>query len=102
MPVLRLCSCAGIGSGHDGEFRALEYSHTGIKVWSDATFPGYGNHSARAGLIYIDKHTQPDPGERAWCLDGLMKDYYGSLQPLTIVPSLRINPDHLSGLRILR
>ena len=78
----------GVGSRTDGEFRAMEYSHEAVAVWSDKTFPGYSNHTARPGLVYLDKHTQPDPGPGAWCLDSLMKQNYGQLEPLTIVQEI--------------
>ena len=46
------------------------HTHTSIR--------SYGNHTNRKGLVYIDKHTQPDSGDGAWCLDALMADNYGS------------------------
>ncbi len=38
------------------------YAHDYIIPWSDKTFPAYGNHTNRDGIVYIDKHTQPDDG----------------------------------------
>lgn len=78
----------GIGSKADGEFRALEYAHDNVTVWSDKTGPNYGNHTRKPGLVYIDKHTQPDPGQGAWCLDNLMDKYYGTLDPITVVQQI--------------
>ena len=52
----------GVGSKADGQFRALEYAHDNVTVWSDVNGPNYGNHTRKEGLVYIDKHTQPDPG----------------------------------------
>ena len=49
----------------------------------------YGNHSRRPGLIYIDKHTQPDIGEGEWCLDALMAQRYDSLTAENIATEVR-------------
>jgi isopenicillin-N N-acyltransferase-like protein len=76
---------AGVGAKHDGQFRVLEYGHEKVTVWSDATGPDYANHTRRAGLLYIDKHSQPDPGQGSWCLDALLKSKYGKLDPLTVL-----------------
>jgi isopenicillin-N N-acyltransferase-like protein len=75
----------GVGSKQDGEFEAMEYAHDDVTVWTDQTGPEYGNHSRLNGLIYIDKHTQPDTGDGEWCLDALMKDLYGTLTPTDLV-----------------
>ena len=32
----------GVGSRTDGEFRAMEYSHEAVAVWSDKTFLQFG------------------------------------------------------------
>ena len=77
-----------MGSKSDGEFNAMEYAHDSVTVWTDATGPEYGNHSRLNGLIYIDKHTQPDTGSGEWCLDSLMKDHYGTLTAPDIVRSV--------------
>ena len=47
--------------------------------------PNGRNHSAKAGLVYLDKHTQPDPGQGAWCLDNLLHKFYGQLDPMTVL-----------------
>ena len=78
----------GVGSKQDGQFNAMEYAHDGVTVWTDKTGPEYGNHSRLNGLVYIDKHTQPDTGSGEWCLDGLMKDHYGTLTASDIVRSI--------------
>ena len=78
----------GVGSKKDGQFRALEYAHDNVTVWSDSTGPDYGNHTRRPGLVYVDKHTQPDPGQGAWCLDTLMAQHYGHLDAASIVEQI--------------
>jgi hypothetical protein len=80
---------AGIGGMNTDtggyEFRILEYAHDNVTVWDDRTGPSYGNHTRKDGLVYIDKHTQPDPGPGAWCLDTLMEKYYGSFNATNLI-----------------
>ena len=43
------------------------------------------NELATAIVATSSQHTQPDAGERARCLDDLMKDNCGTLEPLALI-----------------
>jgi len=78
----------GIGAKKDGQFRVLEYAHDNVTVWSDQNGPDYGNHTRRPGLVYLDKHAQPDPGPGAWCLDKLINLQYGKIDALSLLQEI--------------
>jgi hypothetical protein len=75
----------GVGAKAENAFVGMEYGHDSVTVWTDQTGPNYGNHTRRDGLVYIDKHTQPDQGDGEWCLDALMAQHYGKLTAVDIV-----------------
>ena len=66
----------------------LEYAHDNVTVWSDLNGPDYGNHTRRPGLVYLDKHAQPDPGPGAWCLDNLIDLQYGKIDALSLLQEI--------------
>lgn len=73
----RTCAIfVGLGDNKSNEFRAVEYSHDILNIYSDTTYPVYPAHPQKKGLIYIDKHFQPsnDP-----CLANLVLESYGKL-----------------------
>eukprot|EP00162_Nutomonas_longa_P009975 comp19618_c0_seq1/m.37544 comp19618_c0_seq1/g.37544 ORF comp19618_c0_seq1/g.37544 comp19618_c0_seq1/m.37544 type:complete len:431 (+) comp19618_c0_seq1:2-1294(+) len=84
----RTCSIwMGIGSRHDGQFRALGYAYEEVLVFNDTSpFPGYAptpvQHPLIKNIVYIDKHTQPsgDP-----CMGSFLQQYNGQINPLRII-----------------
>jgi len=68
-----------IGLGDiSGQFRAIDYSHEGVKIYDDYNFPLYSGHPKFKGLVYIDKHPQPSTNP---CLGSLLQTYYGKITP---------------------
>lgn len=73
----RTCAIfVGLGDSDTNQFRAVEYSHDTINIYSDKSFPRYPGHPGAMGLVYIDKHFQPssDP-----CLGSILMANYGNL-----------------------
>ncbi|KJE94290.1 hypothetical protein CAOG_04958 [Capsaspora owczarzaki ATCC 30864] len=79
----RTCAIfVGIGSSHDNQFRACEYSNPSLNVFDDVNYPTYANHPLMEGLVFVDKHVQPsnDP-----CMTSLVTANYGQLDAETII-----------------
>lgn len=73
----RTCAIfVGLGDSDTNQFRAVEYSHDIINMYSDVSYPRYPAHPGAKGLVYIDKHFQPshDP-----CLGSVLLTNYGHL-----------------------
>lgn len=79
----RTCAIfVGIGAQHDGQFRAVEYSHPSVYAFDDVNYPTNAVHPLMEGLVFVDKHVQPssDP-----CMGSLISSLYGSLDAETIL-----------------
>jgi hypothetical protein len=73
----RTCAIfVGLGDSDTHQFRAVEYSHDSVSMYSDKSFPRYPGHPGAMGLVYVDKHFQPshDP-----CLGSVLLSNYGHL-----------------------
>lgn len=80
----RTCSIfVGVGNNKSPEgptFRGIEYSHDEVNVYDDKNFPAYPPyHNLSNGLVFFDKHTQPDNNA---CLGDLLGQYYGNIDPI--------------------
>mmetsp|Transcript_26735 Transcript_26735/g.92879 ORF Transcript_26735/g.92879 Transcript_26735/m.92879 type:complete len:371 (-) Transcript_26735:219-1331(-) len=77
----RTCSIfVGVGDNKAKTFRGIEYSHDEVNVYDDKNFPAYPPyHNLSAGLVFFDKHTQPDNNA---CMGDLLGQYYGDIDPL--------------------
>lgn len=66
----------GLGDSNTNQFRAVEYSHDIVNMYSDKSYPRYPAHPPADGLVYIDRHFQPssDP-----CLGSALLANYGNL-----------------------
>lgn len=79
----RTCAIfVGLGDSKTNQFRAVEYSHTYLDIFSDKDYPDYKNHPRMDGLVYIDKHFQPshDP-----CLGAALAERYGQVDELGLI-----------------
>jgi len=83
MNAKRTCSIyVGLGDSLTKQFRAVEYSHDWLNMYSDQSYPEYTGHPRKAGIVYINKHVQPS-GDT--CLSDVMMETYGTVDAMALI-----------------